>query len=864
MTSRAPPDSASGAAVSEKLPRLFLFSISLVSACALSYEVLLVRLLSIIHWHQFTSMVISLALLGYGASGTFLALFWKWLLPRFEAAFLTNVALFGLASVLCFLGAQALPFNALEILYSPREWAHLAALYLLLLPPFFFAANCTGLALLRFRGRVGRVYGADLLGAGAGSLVVLGMMFVTSPLQALAAVGALALFGCALAYLSLGGRSRAKALGLALAAPALYLTMASSGVALRMVDYKELPQTLRVMGATKVTERSSPLGLLTVVASPALPFRHVPGLSLLSPVEVPEQLAIFTDGEGLTAITRYDGQRDSLSFLDYTTSALPYHLLPEHPSVLVLGAGGGSEVLQALYHQAARIDAVELEPRLIDLVRHDFAEFSGRLFDHPTVRVHAAEARGFVAATHERYQLIQLALLDAFSASAAGLYALDASYLYTVEGVATYLEHLQPEGLLALTRWVRLPPRDEAKLFATAIDALKRRNVASPALQLAWVRGWQTSTLLVKNSPFTEDELALLKRFCDERLFDVAYYPGMQPSEANRHSVLPEPYDFLAATALLGPERESFVQRYKFDLRPATDDRPYFFHFFKPRLMREALDLKGAGGLALLDLGYPLLLATLLQAAVLSIVLILLPLVSRLRTERPAPGGLVKVATPPTAPHAARTGLVLVYFFTLGLAFLFTEMVCIQRFTLYLAHPLYAVPVVLGGFLFFAGLGSRSVERVGAAGAAGRVARAAASIGLLSALYTLLLPPLFEATMALPTWTKMLLVLALLAPLAFFMGTPYPLGLTKLQAMAEPLVPWAYGVNGCASVIAAVLASLLSIRFGHTAVLGFAVLLYVAAAWALSRWERAPARRERSEPSALPRAAARAAGHGRP
>lgn len=804
-------------------PRGLLAALSLVSAASLGYEILLMRLFSIVEWHHFAYMIISLALLGYGAGGTFLALARRRLLPYFGPVFAGSALLFGLAAPLCFLAARQVPFNALEILWNPGEWAHLTLIYLLLVPPFFLAAIAVGSALMHYREAPGRIYAADLRGAGAGALGIILLLFVLPPLDALAAIGALAGIAAALGWTSLDRQPRALAwAGIALG-PLLLAALRLSGAELRPVDYKGLPLALRVAGAETVEQRSSPLGLLTVLRNPVIPFRHAPGLSLGSPVPVPEQRAVFTDGDGMSVINRWDGARDSLAFLDWVPSALPYHLLPDRPKVLVLGAGGGSEVLQGIYHQAARIDAVELNAQMTGLVKGPYGDFAGHLYERPEVRVHTAEARGFVAASPETYDLIQLALLDAFNTSSAGLYGLNESYLYTVEALQTYLAHLRPGGFLALTRWVRLPPRDEAKLFATALAALERSGETDPGRRLLWIRGWQTSTLLVKNGTVEAGDIAALRRFNAERSFDAAWHPGLAEADANVHNLQKTPYLYETARALLGPEREGFIERYKFDIRPATDDRPYFFHFFRWGVLADALKRQGAGGFALLDLGYPLLLATLAQAAVLSAVLILAPLLALGRE-----------------PNATRRIPVFLYFLCLGLAFMFMEIAFIQKFIRYLAHPLYAVAVVLAGFLLFAGLGSRHAATIAPGGAGAEVVRAVKAIAGIALLYLFLLPPLFDASMALPGLLKAAAVLGLLAPLAYFMGMPFPLGLSRLAQGSGALIPWAYGINGCASVVAAILATLIALHAGQTGLLFSALVLYGAAARVIGK--REPAR----------------------
>ena len=800
-----------------------LLAVGLVAAGVLAYEVLLARLFSIVQWYHFAYMVISIALLGYGASGTFLALLRGRLEARAPAAFAAFAALFGISAVACFGLAERLPFNALELIWDPRQLLWLGALYAILIVPFFCGAVCIGLALACFADPVGRIYRADLLGAGLGALGLLGLLFLVMPSRALELVGALGLLAAALVSFSTPG-ARLRALACAAAAVAMALALPSAWTALELSPYKGLSQALRVPGAVVEVERSSPLGLLSAARSPQIPFRHAPGLSLNNLSEPAAQIGVFTDGEGLSPITAFDGDLEPLAYLDFTTAALPYHLL-DRPEVLVLGAGGGAHVLLALYHDARRIEAVELNPQLVELVRERYADFAGNLYDRPEVRVRIGEARGFVAASDDRYELIQIPLLDAFAAAAAGTVSLNASFVYTIEAFETYLEHLAPGGYLAITRWLKLPPRDAAKLFLTALRALERHGVAEPARQLALIRSWETTTLLVKNGPLTVADTEAIRAFADARSFDLAYYPGMPATEANRYNLLQEPYFFEAAQALI-ESPEEFLARYKFDLRPATDDRPYFFDFFRWRALPELWTVSAQSGGALLDWGYLILAATLVQAALLSLVLVLLPLWLGVET-RPS-GGRWRIA---------------LYFGAIGLAFLFVEIASIQRFTLFLAHPLYAIGVVLAGFLLFAGLGSGAapgLEQRLAGRGIGALALAIGAIVVLAIVYILALPPVFAALAGLPDLAKILLSLALIAPLAFFMGMPFPLALARLRADAPRLVPWAWAINGCASVLSAILATLLAMTFGTRAVVFVAAALYVGAGLCWAGISRTP------------------------
>lgn len=825
---------------------------AVVSAAAIASEILYMRLLSIALWHHFAYMVISLALLGYGASGTLLSLAGARLLRRLPFVLPSAAALFGLSLPGAFVLAQRVSYSPLEVAWDPRELLGLAAVYLLLSIPYLCAGTVIGLALMRFPRGTGRVYGADLAGAGLGAAAVIGVLFVLPPAEALLALGGCGFVAAALACPALAaprsGAARLGAAGCLLAGIALVALWPRASVEPRMSQFKGLPNALRVPGVEVVAERSSPLGFLSAVESRQVPLRHAPGLSLASKAVPPEQVGVFIDGDSMTVIDRVAAAPEedltglpAADYRDDLSSALPYHVLGRGgegggPRVLVLGAGGGSEVLGALAQGAERVDAVEIDPRMVELVRDRFAEHSGHLYSRDDVEVHGAEARGFVAGHRPRegarWDLIQVALLDSFSASAAGVHALSETHLYTVEALEAFLERLAPGGVLAITRWLEVPPRASLKLFATAVEALERRGVARPGERLVLIRSWKTATLLVKESPFSADEIAAARAFAEERWFDLAWTPGLDRAQVNRFNVWDEPHLYDGAVEILagGVRRERFFERYKFFVEPATDDRPYFFRFFKWRVLPELLSLRGRGGTHLLEWGYPVLVATLLQALLFGLLLIVAPVAWVLRGEGPGS----RDGRGRSGPGLGRVGL---YFLCLGLAFLFVEIAFIQRFTLFLSHPLYAVAVVLAGFLLFAGAGSAASGHrrvrglLDGRGRPGPIAGAALGVVALSLLYSLALPELFAVGVGWPDGVKVVVALALIAPLGFLMGVPFPLGLERVAAARPAGVPWAWAVNGCASVVAAVLATLLAIHLGFVAVVLAAGGLYGAAAW---------------------------------
>ena len=789
------------------------FSVALISATVLAYEVLLTRLFSIVQWHHFAYMVISIALLGFGASGTFLAL-WPQLVKHFKAAYVINLILFGIFALPCFLLAQQLAVHPEQLLWDPAQMLRVTAVYLLLALPFFFAASAIALALMRFNEMVPKIYAADLIGAGLGSIAIISLLYLLFPIDALKLLSVFGIIAAVVAVIELRFKWYNVFIisSISLLMLFTFQVLPIAWLGLSISPYKALSQQLNVINAHIETESTSPLGLLSIVASPTVPIRHAPGLSLNANVKVPEQRGIFIDGDGITPIDK-NGKNEVSAYLDNLTTALPYHL-NRLENIVVLGAGGGSLIRQALYHDTLSVTAVELDQQIVKLMQKDYRDYSGSLYDHDAVKLVVDEARGFLARNTQRYDLIQVALMDSFAASSAGLYALNENYLYTVESLREFYTHLSEGGYLGISRWVKLPPRDALKLFATAIEMLRDLGVAKPADHLLLIRGWQTSTLLVKNGQFTKDEIAKAKNFCDKRAFDLAFYAGMPDSLANRYNKLPEAFFYNGAQSLLSTSSKRFLIDYKFNIEPATDDQPYFFYFFKWKSLPEIFSLMGRGGAPQLESGYLILIATLMQAVLISILLIVLPLWKRMRESSIGLGRM--------------TG----YFTLLGFAFFFIEIGFIQKFILFLHHPILAVATILSSFLIFAGLGSYIASRWQKGLAARQlVSIAVIAIGILVVFYALFLSKIvFEPLIAAPVLVKVAVSLLLIGLLATPMGMPFPLGLARLAEKTKDQIPSAWAINGCASVISAILATVIAIHFGFTLVVLLAVTMYFLAA----------------------------------
>ncbi len=806
---------ASQAADGSRLQRPPYISLVMASAVALAYEIHLTRLFAIIQWHHFAYMVISLALLGYGFSGTVLALWRETFIRRIQHSYPACLGLFALSVPTCFLLAQSVSLHPEALLWRPDLYWRLLVIYLLLAVPFFFVALAVVILLTRFGMRAGSVYAADLVGAGLGSILIIVALFWFLPVSVLWALTILAALAALMALAELRSTNLPVA-ALAVFTLVLPLLVPSEHAGLKISPFKTLPQTMTVSGAQLLGTRSSPLGLISIVGNPVVPFRYAPDLSLNAQVGPPDQIGVFIDGDRFSPINAWSGDPGETAWLNASTSALAYHLVAPR-RILISGAGGGSEVLRALGAfidglSTPHLDVLESNMQIAGLVKDDFAAFSGDIYRRAGVHVHHREPREWLARNIRHYDLITFPAQGGPGGS-GGLSALGENYEFTVEAFVQYLESLTDQGFLSLTSWLQLPPRDTLKVFATAVTALKQVGVEEVADRLIVIRGWQTATLLVKGSAVSPAEIDGVRAFCQQHGFDLVFYKGMAAREANRINRLRRPEYHEGTVALAGPAFDDFIARYKFDIAPATDDRPYFFQFFRWRSLPEFLTLRGSGGLGLLESGFVLLLATLVQAMVLALLFVLLPLIvggRRSKTRR--------------APWRGR---VVAYFSLLGLAFMFIEIAFIQKFVLFLHHPVYSVTTVLAGFLVFAGAGSASAARLNEA--AGRTALpvVVAGIALLGLSY-LALAPFFQAFFSgfeLPV--RIVMALCLLAPLAFLMGIPFPLGVMRLAGHEPQAVPWAWAVNGSASVISAVLATVLAMHLGFTTVVLSALIMYV-------------------------------------
>jgi hypothetical protein len=414
--------------------------------------------------------------------------------------------------------------------------------------------------------------------------------------------------------------------------------------------------------------------------------------------------------------------------------------------------------------------------------------------------------RAFLEDSARGYDLVFLPLTDAYRPVTSGAYSLSEEFDLTVEAFQAALANLDSDGILVVSRWAQTPPSESLRLIATLVEALEIDRSLPAGEALVAYRSIQTVTTLVKSGGWTQAELESARAFLEQRRFDLVWAPDIQPEEANRFNRLPEPSYYRAVSALLSaPDRDAFYRDYGFDIRPTDDNHPFFFHFFTWQQTPQVLSTLGRTWQPFGGSGYFLLLAMLVLVVVLSGGLILLPLILRTPALATETG-----STPPRRD----TVLVFLYFALLGIAFLFVEIPLIQRWIVVLGHPIYAFALVVATLLIFSGLGSAL------AGAEWLPAR---TIFAVLVVFTFILPlaiaPLSALVLGWPAWARVGFAVLFLAPLGFLMGLPFPLGVAWLNRRAPALTPWAWAINGCASVIASVLAAILVLGYGFNLVI---------------------------------------------
>ena len=785
----------------------------LISAATLTFEITLTRLFSVAQFYHFAFMIVSIALLGFGASGTALTIFPK--LGRNEPR--RALGLLGLATgasiLVAYLLTNLLPFDSFSIAWDRRQVGILVLHYLALATPFFFSGMAVGLLLDVYPKSAGGTYSVNLFGSALGCVFALlappflGAEGTVTLSSGLAAIGALV-------SLKNGGRYRrgfeASAV-LLLILVCLDLGLRFAGylglhvMELRLSPYKGYSYAMQYPQAKLVYRRWNAFSRVDVVRSPGI--HSIPGLSYRYLEPLPEQDGLFVDGDDLSALLP---EGADMSFSSYLPIALPFELRPG-ACALVLEPRGGLDVLNALALGAEKVTAVESNPLIVAA--------AGHIYSQPHVQVVLEADRTYLRRERkDTYNVIVLSLTNSYHPVRSGAYSLGEDYRYTIEAFQDALARLTPDGLLSVTRWLQDPPSEDLRAFALTVAALERSG-GNPETQIVAFRGYNTITVLIKNSGYTQDELKTIRAFASERAFDLVYAPDIRPEETNRYNILPEPIYYQTYSKFLKAEsRQAFYDAYPFDVRPPTDDHPFFGHYFKWAQAGQVMAELGHTWQPFGGAGYFVILALLALAVLLASLIILLPLAIR----RPVKETKLQIQTTIFRP--------LLYFGSIGLAFLLVEIPLLQRFILYLGNPAYALTAVLFSILLFSAIGSQLSHCV-----SHRVALLLLVLLILVTPYGL--PYIFSLTLGLSLIFRLLLTALILAPIGFLMGIPFPAGIqwihtlyaNKVTVDEHPQIPWVWATNGAASVVASVLAALLALTFGFNWVLRLGAVCYAGA-----------------------------------
>jgi SAM-dependent methyltransferase len=769
-------------------------------------EIALTRVFSYVISYHFAYLTIATALLGFASAGSLIAVR-PGLLGGAERRLVSGALLAGIATSGCLAFASTVRFDPQAVATSLAAAATLAAYVIVVSVPFFFGGLVVATVLAARPERVGMLYAYDLIGGAVGcALSVPIIWLVGSP--AAVAVGAVAMVLSASVF---AGRRRGigslAITGVIGFGTALFVPFPPS-------PGKFLSYFLSTPGVRHLHHEWTPLSRVDAVgwdrsATSWQGSYATSGISARFPGRGPEYRMIGYDGGSFAVMYEYDGNPASLDVFRAHVMAAPYQILQE-PRTLIIGLGGGADALAGIANDAGPMTGLELNPVTVRLGRREFRDFNGGLFDSSRLEVINTEARHWVEASSERFDLVVLNSIDTLSALSSGAYVLAESYIYTADAFRSYLEQLKPGGLFALYAFdndgLAGPTNIILRFAATLQKALADLSVSDSASHIVVLASQTNPPLvasLVKREPYAASELAALSAFADR--YGFAFWH--RPDQAVDHQVA----RFLSAGEA---ERGAFLADHYLRLDPATDTSPFFFNFYKWQslIFPDPADTGTTPAT-----GQKMLLVMLIQAILVSLAAILLPLRWLARTAR-----------------VRKPVGILAYFSALGLGFILLEIALLQRFVLFLGYPTYSLSVVLFALLLSTGLGSALSTRLRAP-LADKPLRLVPFLGLLVAAATYGLPTLLAATLDQPLASRIAIAVALLMPVGATLGMFLPLGLRALEQTDPRLIPWAWAVNGCATVIGTICAVMLAMAYGFPSVMLLAVGIYLAGAIALQR-----------------------------
>lgn len=785
----------------------------LVALAIIAFEILLTRIFSVSMWYHFAFMAVSVAMFGMtvGALAVYLwpAYFSGEASPRRLAESSLGLAL---SMGVCFIAHLFVP---LGIGGPARVFVSLALTYVVISVPFVFGGIAVSVALTKFPGHVGRLYAADLTGAALGCIVFVLLTQIMDAPSAVFVIAAVAAAGAAFFSRS-AGSGRLFGLSLICAAGLLLVALSNALLAVEMRPFIRLLYAKGRREGVPLYEKWNSFSRIRVDGDTRA--YHAPeawGLSSTYPVnERPiRQLYLRIDATALTMINGYDGKASETEHLKYDLTSIAHYLRPD-ASVFVVGSGGGRDVLTALAFGQRAVTGVEINGAILRAANTLYGDFSGHLDRRPGVKFVNDEARSCLARTSDRYDILQISLIDTMAATAAGAFVLTENSLYTIEAWNLFLSRLTPRGVLTVSRWYFSDrPAEIYRLTALATAALAESGAGNPRNHILLARNIHRfqfgdtvegiGTILVSREPFSDADIDIFEKLCRDFKFDLILTP--------RFAADPN-----LATLTSAGEFRQFAARYPLNITPPTDDSPFFFQMLRVRdLLGPRLAAHGQmvnfNLRAVYVLGSLLVIVTLLTLAC-----VLFPLMSRARW-----------------PQMRGSAPFLLFFCAIGAGYMLIEISQMQRLTIFLGHPVYAVTVALFSLLLGSGLGSRFSERV--SNAHGRRAQGACFAGLIVMLLLLgaVTPPMVRHFEGLTTSARIALAVGVMLPIGFFMGMPFPLGMTLAARRFPSLAPWFWGANGAMSVMASVCSVAIALSSGISAAYWTGVAGYIIAALSL-------------------------------
>lgn len=806
----------------------------LASAALLTLEVSLTRFFSHTIWYHFAYLTISVALLGFGSTGSIVAAF-PGVVARRGNSFL--VATLALASGMTIAGLSFLaqfPIEIQNLMNRPLKFSvSLLAYYAIVGGPFLLAGFSVSVPFAAYPERMGRLYFWDLAGAALGCAFVVGFIGILGvPGLVFSAAGMMLLAAAALASQHVG-KARSAALALLGVAVIAAAGPASSRLPVSVTGTKNLPQLLEeAKKYAPLEEREDFFSKWTAINRvDAFGWDHPSPHSFWSRIGLADSWK--GDVPGVARLT-YDGGNGSdvygsrgdvageFRFLEHHMLRLPYLLL-DKPNVLAIGVGGGIDLFNAVKQGARHVTGAELQPETVKLLKERLRDFNSGFYHRDDVTLVASEGRHFVRKTDQVFDLVQITAVDTFAAQAAGAYVLAESYLYTVEAMRDYMSRLASGGLVTtvvgdLVYIDQLPPL-AMRLAMIGYRALEADGVADPGSHIVIVGSVtagtyaQNESVMIRKSPFTPEEIAKIRAFVDENGFRLLYAPGVASDPR--------------LAVMLGRDeaaRAMVMDEAFFEMEATTDGDPFFYNVGKWR------NFSPTGGIFFTMpgsfMGQLVLVLMVLQSTLLGSVLVLAPLVS---------GGGDGLRVPGVAKYLA-------YFLALGLGFMFLEISFVQSFVLFLGSPTYALSVTIFSLLLFSGLGSLASSPL-AADPQRALRMLAPWLAALIVAYAFGLSHVFDAALHLDLVPRIAIAVVAQLPLGLTLGMFMPLGIACVAREHPRLVPWAWGVNGVGSVAGTTLAVLLAMAAGFRAVSLAAAVLYLVGTALLLK--AAPARDSR-------------------